>query len=168
MLGIPPSPYAPIAPQRRRGTPERKHKAWVFVLMALGLVAVAAFFGAPGAIIELSIPVLGLSLLGASLVRPGGGSLRAGILVFLLVAVVTTGALKAAWLVNNLPSMNDHGSPLPYPFVAALAPMTVLIATFSLRGSSLSLTKKVIRVATIGLLVGFLPWLLLMMTGIAD
>ena len=112
--------------------------------------------------------MLGLVLLGAFLVRPHGSSLGAGALVFLLVAIMTTGGLKAAWLVNNLPSPNDHSSPLLYPFVAAVAPLAVLIAAFSVRGSSLSLTTKVARVATIGVLAGILPWLFLVMTGIAD
>jgi hypothetical protein len=132
------------------------------------MVALGALFSAPGAIVDLSILVVGLALLGASLIRPEGGSVRAGILVFLLVAIVTSGILKAVWLVNNLPSTNDHSSPLPYPFVAAIAPLTVLITALSVRKPPLSLTKKVIRVATIGLLAGFLPWLLLTMTGIAD
>lgn len=168
MLGIPPSAHAPTAAERRGGTPQRKHRAWAIVLAVLGMVAIATLFGAPGVIVDLSVLVLGLVLLGASLVRPHGSSFRAGILVFLLVALVTTGILKAAWLVNNLPSTNDHSSPLPYPFVAAIAPMAVLIAAFSVRRSSLSLTNKVIRIATIGLLAGFLPWLFLTMTGIAD
>jgi len=131
------------------------------------MVAIAVLFGAPGVIVDLSVLVLGLVLVGASLVRADGSS-GAGILVFLLVALVTIGILKTAWLVNNLPSTNDRSSPLPYPFVAAIAPMAVLIAAFSVRRSSISLTHKVIRVATVGLLAGFLPWLFLMMTGIAD
>jgi hypothetical protein len=132
------------------------------------VVAIAALFGAPGIIVDAFVLVLGLVFVGASLVHTHGSSLRAGILVFLLVALVTTGVLKAAWLVNNLPSTNDHSSPLPYPFVAAIAPLAVLIAAFSVRRSSLSLTHKVTRVATIGLVAGFLPWLFLTMTGIAD
>ena len=168
MLGIPPSAHVPAAVQRRGSTPERKHRAWALVLSALGTVAIAALFFAPGVIIDLSVLVLGLVLLGAFLVRPHGSSLRVGALVFLLVAMMTTGALKGAWLVSNLPSPNDHGSPLPYPFIAAVTPMAVLIAAFSVRKSSLSLTNKIIRIATIGVLVGFLPWLFLAMTGIAD
>jgi hypothetical protein len=132
------------------------------------MIASAALFGAPGVVVDLSVLVLGLVLLGASLARTHGSSLRAGILVFLLLALVATGILKAAWLVNNLPSTNDHSSPLPYPFVAAVAPTAVLITAYSVRRSSFSLTNRVIRVATIGLLAGFLPWLFLTMTGIAD
>ncbi len=168
MLGTPPSDHVPPGAPRSGGTPERKHGAWALVLSALGMVAIAALFGAPGVIVDLSALVLGLVLFGALLVRPHGSSLRAGILVFLLVALVVTGILKAAWLVNNLPSTSDRSSPLPYPFVAAIAPMAVLIAAFSMRRSPLSLTHKVIRVATIGLLAGSLPWLFLTMTGIAD
>ena len=136
--------------------------------MALGIVAMAALFVVPGIVVDLTVLVLGLVLLGASMVRPHVGSVRAVMLVLMLMALVTSGITKAAWLVNNLPTRNDPSSPLPYPFVAAIAPLAVLIATILVRRSSLSLTNKVIRVATIGLLAGFLPWLFLTMTGIAD
>lgn len=167
MFGMPPNAHSPTKAPSKEGTSDRTHWTWALVLSALGMAVIAALFLAPG-VIDLSVLVLGLVLLGAFLVRPHGSSLRAGSLVFLLVAIVTTSSVKAAWLVNNLPSPNDHSSPLPYPFVAAVAPLAVLIASFSVRRSSLSLTNKVIRVATIGLLAGFLPWLFLVMTGVAD
>jgi len=170
MLGNPLITEASTDLQGRGRTPKGKHRAraWLLSLMALFMIVGVVLFGAPGVIVELSVLVLGLSLLGASVVRTHGTSLRAGILVFLLLALMTTGILKAELLVNNLPSLNDHSSPWPYPFVAAIAPMAVLIAAFSVRRSSLALTNKVIRVATIGLLAGFLPCLFLMVKGIAD
>ena len=109
MLGIPPSAYTPGAPYRRRA-PLRRHRAWALVLSTLGVVAMAALLSAPGAIVDLSVLVLGLVLLSAFLVRPPGGSVWAGLLIFLLVALLTTGILKAAWLVGNLPTTNDHTS----------------------------------------------------------
>ncbi|HXP33305.1 MAG TPA: hypothetical protein VN820_04765 [Acidimicrobiales bacterium] len=84
------------------------------------------------------------------------------------MALAVTGILKAVWLANNLPSANDKSSALPYMFVAGIAPLAVAITAWSVRRSPCSLTNKVIRVASVGLLVGLLPWLLLMMTGIAD
>jgi hypothetical protein len=170
MLGIPPSDHAPTAAQRSGDSPKGTYRVrvWPLILSALGMIAIAAVFGASGVLVDLLALVLGLVLLGTSLVRPHGTSLRAGILVFLLVALLATGILKVAWLVNNLPSPNGHSSPLPYVFVAAIAPVAVGITALSVRRSPLSLTNKVIRVSTVGLLVGFLPWLILMMTGIAD
>jgi len=132
------------------------------------MIVGAAVFGAPGVLVDLAVVVVGLVLLCASFVRPNGGLIRAGVLVSLLVAILVSGVLKAVWLVNNLPSPNDHSSPLPFELVAAVAPLVVVITALSVRRSTLSPTNKVIRVSTLGLLVGFLPWLFLMMTGIAD
>ena len=168
MLGVPPAGRAPHRTPGSVSRLSRRHRAWLLIVSALGVVAAAVLFGAPGVIVDLTVLVLGLLLLGAVLIRARGTSLRAVSLVFLLVALVATGMLKAAWLASNLPSKNDHSSPWPYLFVVAVAPLAVLIAAFAVRRSSLPLSKKFIRVAATGLLVGLLPWLFLMMTGIAD
>ncbi len=170
MLGVPPSTEASTNPQDSGHSPKGKHRArvWLLSLLALFMIVGAAVFGAPGVLVDLAVVVVGLVLFGASLVHANGGLIRAGVLVSVLAAILASGVLKAVWLANNLPSPNDRSSPLPFELVAAVAPLAVVITSLSVRRSPLPLTNKVIRVSTLGLLIGFLPWLFLMITGIAD
>ncbi len=72
------------------------------------------------------------------------------------------------WLIDNLPSHHDNVYGLPYLFIGAICPVTVAITAFCVRKARVPLTNRVVRVAAVGLLVGFLPWLILMLSGVAD
>lgn len=95
-------------------------------------------------------------------------SLPATLLGFVVAVVVLTGTLKAAWLAANLPSSHDRSSGVPYVLLASLAPISMTITAVILRTAPLPVGRKLVRIEVVGLAVGFLPWIVLMITGIAD
>jgi hypothetical protein len=137
-------------------------------LTGLAIVVVVALFGVPGVLIEMSVLVLGLIVFGSAVASWDGGRFKAGVLTFLLAVVLVTGTMKMIWLVDNLPSANAKYPGLPYVFVAAVCPLAVAVTALVVRRSPTPLASKIIRVTSVGLLVGFVPWFILMITGIAD
>jgi hypothetical protein len=146
----------------------RRARNGLLALAGLVSVGAVAVFGLPGALIELGLLLLGLIFFGYAAFRNHGGRLRAVVLVFVIAIVLITGTVKMIWLLNNLPSQNENVYGLPYLFIGAICPVTVVITTFFVRNSRVPLANKAVRVASVGLLVGFVPWLILMLSGIAD
>lgn len=99
--------------------------------------------------------------------RNGHWVFPAALLGVLLALILVTGMLKAAWLAANLPSPHDRSSGLPYVLLASLAPIAIAVAAIIQRNAPLETPRKVVRVEVVGIAVGFLPWVLLMITGIA-
>ena len=91
-----------------------------------------------------------------------GRRVYVGLLVLVLVAVLVTGILKAVWLASQ-----PHDSVLVPLLVAAVGPIALGIAAVVLRNSERSQVEKVVRITSIGLFVAFLPWVLLMISGVA-
>ena len=91
-----------------------------------------------------------------------GRRVYAGLLVLVLVAVLVTGILKAVWLASQ-----PHDSVLFSLLVAAVGPIAVGIAALVLLNSDRLQVEKVVRITSIGLFVAFLPWVLLMISGVA-
>jgi len=90
-----------------------------------------------------------------------GRQVYAGLLVLVLAGMLVTGSLKAVWLASQA-----RDSRLFSLLVAAIGPIALGIAALVLRNSGRSQVEKVVRIASIGLFVAFLPWVLLMISGV--
>jgi hypothetical protein len=166
MLGTPPV-RQPDEHQYKRlaiGKPR-----WLAVFLALAVVVGGVALGAPGVLLELAVLVLGVALVVALVRSPDRGWRHAVLLGVMVAVVLATGTLKAAWLAADLPSAHDQGSGLPYLLMASLAPLAMTITAGRVsQWPAWAMSDKVVRIEVVGLAVGFLPWIVLMMTGIAD
>ena len=90
-----------------------------------------------------------------------GRQVYAGLLVLVLAGMLVTGFLKAVWLASQ-----SHDSRFFSLLVAAVGPIALGITALVLRNSERSQVEKVVRITSIGLLVAFLPWVILMTSGV--
>ncbi len=102
--------------------------------------------------------------------RAGGGLVLVVMLGFFLV----TGLLKALWLHHALtddtlnPHFNDPSAARFYLWLGIAVPVVVAVSALLVGRSGRSRTGKVLLVGKIGCVVAVLPWVVLMVSGVAS
>jgi len=96
------------------------------------------------------------------------------VLLFILGLFLVTGLLKALWLHHALtddtlnPHFNDPSAARFYLWLGMAVPVVVSVSALLVARSARTRAGKVLLVGKIGCVVAVLPWVVLMVSGVAS